>query len=197
MRVVHVRREARSVDRIRTGAQPIVQEPERVKRLRPDLHAPGAPELNGEESGHSGVDAERLLEQVERVRGLRGLHFVIVKPPQGLSTADVYRSHASLAGDGAGGPSRGLRSIVLLSVKNRMWPAKWMRNALQSAAAAISPGVEKLWAAFDKLDFVAHQLSGSGSAYFGVCRHAQHARRLAAVLRAQQLGLVYATRSCA
>jgi 4-diphosphocytidyl-2-C-methyl-D-erythritol kinase len=71
-----------------------------------------------------------------------------------------------------------------------------MRNALQQAASSLSPWVDRLRAAFDELDFVGHQLSGSGSAYFGVCRHAQHARRLADILRSRQLGLVYATRSC-
>jgi 4-diphosphocytidyl-2-C-methyl-D-erythritol kinase len=73
---------------------------------------------------------------------------------------------------------------------------RWMQNRLQKAASSLSPWVDKLRMVFDQFDFVGHQLSGSGSAYFGVCRHAQHARRLAAILRTRQLGLVYATRSC-
>ena len=56
-------------------------------------------------------------------------------------------------------------------------------------------GVDLLGLGQHRLDVLGHQLSGSGSAYFGVCRNAQHARRLAAYLRTQQLGLVYATRS--
>jgi 4-diphosphocytidyl-2-C-methyl-D-erythritol kinase len=84
-----------------------------------------------------------------------------------------------------------------LAIGAHAYPGQWMLNRLQAAAATISPWIERLQAVFDRLDFVGHQLSGSGSAYFGVCRHAQHARRLATILRSQQLGLVYDTRSCA
>ena len=48
----------------------------------------------------------------------------------------------------------------------------WMHNRLQAAASLLSPCVEKLRRVFAEFDFVAHQLTGSGSAYFGICRHA-------------------------
>ena len=135
-------------------------------------------------------------EQVERVVGMRPLHFVIVKPPIGLSTADVYRVHDAFISD-LQRPGAGNRPISSWALEGLTDAGRWMRNRLQAAAATVSPWVERLQAAFDKLDFLGHQLSGSGSAYFGVCRHAQHARRLATILRTQHLGLVYATRSCA
>lgn len=134
-------------------------------------------------------------EQVELVHGMRSLHFVIVKPPIGLSTADVYRVHdASISSSQESGAGR---PISTWAMGGRAEAGRWMRNRLQSAAAAVSPWVDRLRAIFDKFDFLGHQLSGSGSAYFGVCRHAQHARRLATILRTQHLGIVYATRSCA
>jgi 4-diphosphocytidyl-2-C-methyl-D-erythritol kinase len=136
-------------------------------------------------------------ERVERVHGIRRLSFVVVKPPEDLSTAEVYRAHDALSGGAGGRSSCKIRSFISSSQEGRFQPTKWRRNGLQSAAAATSTWIEKLQCAFDKLDFITHQLSGSGSAYFGVCRHAQHARRLAAVLTTQQLGLVYTTRSCA
>jgi 4-diphosphocytidyl-2-C-methyl-D-erythritol kinase len=71
-----------------------------------------------------------------------------------------------------------------------------MRNALQGAAARLTPWIEKARAAFAEHDFLAYQLSGSGSAYFGLCRHACHARRLASVVKTRGVGLVYALRSC-
>jgi 4-diphosphocytidyl-2-C-methyl-D-erythritol kinase len=71
-----------------------------------------------------------------------------------------------------------------------------MFNRLEHAASSISPWVARIRGVFERLDFVAHQLTGSGSAYFGICRHAQHARRLASFMRTRQLGLVYATCSC-
>jgi 4-diphosphocytidyl-2-C-methyl-D-erythritol kinase len=135
-------------------------------------------------------------EQVERVHGMRALHFVIVKPPIGLSTADVYRAHDASIGNLLESKA-GNRPISSWAADGRAEAGQWMRNRLQAAAATISPWIDRLRVAFDRLDFLGHQLSGSGSAYFGVCRHAQHARRLANILRTQPLGLVYATRSCA
>jgi 4-diphosphocytidyl-2-C-methyl-D-erythritol kinase len=134
-------------------------------------------------------------ERVDRVPGMRQLHLVVVKPPIGLSTADVYRAHdASISSSQEPGAVE--RPISSWARDGRAEVGRWMRNRLQSAAAAVSPWIDRLQAVFEKLDFLSHQLSGSGSAYFGVCRHAQHARRLATILRTQRLGIVYATRSC-
>jgi 4-diphosphocytidyl-2-C-methyl-D-erythritol kinase len=87
---------------------------------------------------------------------------------------------------------------LLPDLRDRRWSelARRLTNRLQSAAAGLTPWINRVGSALARLDCLAHQLSGSGSAYFGICRHAQHARRVAANLRAQQLGLVYATRSC-
>ena len=138
-------------------------------------------------------------ERIERLPSMSPVHFVVVKPLDGLSTAEVYRTHAeslegksgkSLSSDQLNGLTTGLIRGSAQEI------CRWMRNRLQVAASLLSPWVEELRMAFDQLDFVGHQLSGSGTAYFGVCRHAQHARRLANILRTRQLGLVYATRSC-
>jgi 4-diphosphocytidyl-2-C-methyl-D-erythritol kinase len=133
-------------------------------------------------------------EQVERLPPVTALHFVILKPPDSLSAGDVYSKHDALASSA----SDHQRKQLVTDRHSRGWRnlGTWMHNRLQAAASAISPSVEKLRQVFDEFDFVAHQLTGSGSAYFGVCRHAQHARRLANILRTRQLGLVYATRSC-
>jgi 4-diphosphocytidyl-2-C-methyl-D-erythritol kinase len=134
-------------------------------------------------------------EQVERLAGLPPLDVVVVKPPLALSTRDVYAAHDALAGEPT---SPGSFAGMAAALARRSWGElrRSMHNGLRAAAASLTPWVGKLAAVFDRLDFVAHQLSGSGSAYFGVCRHAQHARRLANILRTRQLGLVYATRSC-
>jgi 4-diphosphocytidyl-2-C-methyl-D-erythritol kinase len=134
-------------------------------------------------------------EQVERLPAMPMLHFVVVKPPSGLSTNDVYRAYDHLFGSER---SQGDSRMAAALTQRRRWGdlGRWMRNCLESAAALLTPWVEQARTVFGELDFVGHQLSGSGSAYFGVCRHAQHARRLASILRTRQLGLVYATRSC-
>jgi 4-diphosphocytidyl-2-C-methyl-D-erythritol kinase len=135
-------------------------------------------------------------EKIEPIRGMRPMHFVVVKPPHDLRTADVYHKHASLTA-GPAQDSTPLRRVIQNSASSE-WGGRytWMLNRLQRAAASLSPWVDRLAAAFDSLDFVRHQLSGSGTAYFGVCRHARHANRLASILRTRQLGLVFATRSC-
>ena len=134
-------------------------------------------------------------ERVEPLAGVPTLHFVLVKPPAGLSTSEVYRAHDELSAPRA--PRTNFPESLTASGP-LVWKdlARWMHNRLQAAAASLAPWVDEARSAFGALDFVAHQLSGSGSAYFGVCRHAQHARRLATILRTRQLGLVYATRSC-
>jgi 4-diphosphocytidyl-2-C-methyl-D-erythritol kinase len=134
-------------------------------------------------------------ERVERLPAMPTLHFVIAKPPNGLSAADVYRSYDRLD---ASERFEGERPLLWSSIKGCRWGDLrcWMRNRLETAAALLTPWIDEARTIFSGLDFEAHQLSGSGTAYFGVCRHAQHARRLASILRTRQLGLVYATRSC-
>jgi 4-diphosphocytidyl-2-C-methyl-D-erythritol kinase len=140
-------------------------------------------------------------EQVEAIAGIAPLHFVVVKPPAGLSTADVYRAADSLSAiesrqTSLHPPNRLGRLVAALQHRDLRNLGQWMGNQLEIAAATLSPWVERIRAVFAELDFVAHQLTGSGSAYFGICRHAQHARRLAAILKTRQLGLVFVTQSC-
>jgi 4-diphosphocytidyl-2-C-methyl-D-erythritol kinase len=136
-------------------------------------------------------------EQVERLPPLKRLHFVVVKPPFGLRTADVYSAHQALSRNRNAVPtSRGGLSAAPLACGRWGDLRRWMHNTLEAAAASLTPWVAQASELFNRLDFVAHQLSGSGSAYFGVCCHAQHARRLAALVRMQRLGFVYATCSC-
>lgn len=140
-------------------------------------------------------------EVVEPLRNTVPLHVVIVKPPAALATREVYGKldelspRDSVRGEAGSQPrigalSRALRQGDLFSVGRRM------SNRLQAAADALSPWIGRVRTAFAALDFLGHQLSGSGAAYFGVCRHAQHAQRLATILRTRQLGLVFVTSSC-
>jgi 4-diphosphocytidyl-2-C-methyl-D-erythritol kinase len=136
-------------------------------------------------------------ERVEPLWGISPLHFVIVKPPAALKTAEVYAAHDRLRGT-APRVGSGQANQIAAALASKCWRERRdsFHNRLQAAAATLTPWVERLRAIFDRLDCLAHQLTGSGSAYFGVCRHAQHARRLAAWLRTRQPGLVYPTRSC-
>ena len=136
-------------------------------------------------------------ERVERLAPLPSLHFVVVKPAQALGAGEVYGALRSL-GERQPPIARGRLREFIQTVCHGGWHdlRKWMHNGLEAAASTLSPCVDQMRRAFAELDFVAHQLTGSGSSYFGICRHATHARRLASILRTQQLGLVYATQSC-
>jgi 4-diphosphocytidyl-2-C-methyl-D-erythritol kinase len=137
-------------------------------------------------------------ERVTRYSKIPRRWFVFVKPPTGISTAEVYLAHDRLSeGANRQEPVDIVTAAAAFGTSGILKAGRWMFNRLQPAAAAVSPWVERLRTAFGRLDFLGHQLSGSGSAYFGVCRHAQHARRLATILRKQQLGLVYVTHSIA
>jgi 4-diphosphocytidyl-2-C-methyl-D-erythritol kinase len=136
-------------------------------------------------------------ELVETLPATKPLHFVLVKPPVELRTADVYREFDSLAAGPAKDRASELGSAVAALGNGRLAElARAMRNSLEAAAAVLTPWIERARAAFDKLGFIAHQLSGSGSVYFGLCGHAQHARRLAARLKLLRMGSVYVARSC-
>jgi len=125
-------------------------------------------------------------ELVETLPLIPTFHFVVVKPPAGLSTADVYR-----ACQPAQAPRDSSRILAAIRSGNPLQLGRALHNRLQEAALQLSPWVRRLRDVFQRLDFLGHQLSGSGTSYFGVCQHALHARRLAARLRAMRLGAVF------
>jgi 4-diphosphocytidyl-2-C-methyl-D-erythritol kinase len=130
-------------------------------------------------------------EQVESVTGLGRLHFVVVYPPAGLATAAVY---------GACRPALRPRSVqpVVDAWRRGDWrlPGRRLVNRLEPAAETLSPWIGRLQREFQQQDCLGHGMSGSGSSYFGVYRHARHARRSAQRLRAKGLGAVFAAQSC-
>ncbi len=130
-------------------------------------------------------------ERVEAAAGLGPLHFVVVRPPVGLTTAAVYGVCRPAA------KPRCVTSLVEALYRGDARAAgRLLHNRLQAAAESLSPWIAKLRETFAGEDFLGHGMSGSGSSYFGLCRHARHAHRLAHRLRARGLGNVFAVRSC-
>lgn len=128
-------------------------------------------------------------EQVEPVAGLGLLHFVVVRPPAGLSTADVYRACRP------GREARPLGPLLdALAQGNLAAAGRFLFNRLESAARKLSPWIDRLRAEFERTDCLGHQMSGSGTCYFGLCRHARHARRVAKRVQAKGLGIAFAAR---
>ncbi len=126
-------------------------------------------------------------ERIEAVAGLGRLDFVVVRPPESLSTAQVY-SKCRVVGKPhhveplvealQQGDSRRLRTVL--------------HNRLEEAAELLTPWVRRLRQELAGADCLAAQLSGSGSAYFGICHHARHARRAAERLKTRGVGQVIA-----
>lgn len=128
-------------------------------------------------------------EKIEQLPTPR-LHFAIVRPPHGLATNTVYQHCRPAPSPVSIEPFRGH-----LARGNIVEAAKKMVNRLQAPAESLSPEVRSLRKAFERLECLGHQMSGSGSSYFGICRNARHARRVARRLRAMRLGQVFVTTS--
>ncbi|MBX3432160.1 MAG: 4-(cytidine 5'-diphospho)-2-C-methyl-D-erythritol kinase [Pirellulales bacterium] len=140
-------------------------------------------------------------EIVEPLAALPRLPVVIVKPPQGVSTPAAYAALGLARGSAPEHAER--RSGSSADRLTAAWRAgAWSRfrtlvvNRLQAAAEGLCSAVDAIAAAAARLDVLAHAMTGSGSAYFAICRSANHAHRIAACFRGQRLGTVYATATC-
>jgi 4-diphosphocytidyl-2-C-methyl-D-erythritol kinase len=123
-------------------------------------------------------------EQIEVIRPPR-CSLVIVRPPVGLSTPAVYKKCRPAATRHA---ASGMQQAFVRG--DLAAAARSMHNGLQVPAEELSPWIGKLRNAFASTGCVAHQMSGSGSSYFGVYWHAGQARRIARRLRGMNLGAV-------
>jgi 4-diphosphocytidyl-2-C-methyl-D-erythritol kinase len=128
-------------------------------------------------------------ERVEPARAPAGLHFVVARPAEGLSTVEVYRrykvSQANAPSQVETSTSTANAEGLLAALPAGRWreAAANFTNDLQPPASEISPAMAALSREFASLQPIVHQMSGSGSAYFGWFRHAAQARRAAGQLR--------------
>lgn len=138
-------------------------------------------------------------ERVETVGSLGRLHFVVVKPPAGLSTAEVFarvarnpipRSHAQRS------PDRLARLIAALRCGDLGAAAEWMTNRLEEIAETMGDFVTQIHSTMKQCGCRGQWLTGSGSAYVGLVRSAKQARHVAGMLTARNLGTVFPVTSC-
>ena len=127
-------------------------------------------------------------DRVEPVGLAPRLDFVIVKPPEGISTAEAYRNCSTVQITDRRSPERLLKG---LQSGNRREIRSGMFNRLETTAGLLCSKVRQLRERFEKLDCPAYQMTGSGTAYFALCRHRQHARQLASRLRLENMGEVF------
>ena len=128
-------------------------------------------------------------EQLAPMRQMGDLHAVIVRPPEGLSTAAV--DGASCVPENP----RTIKSFLNALPSGSLGLIKGaLHNRLEEAATRISPWIGRLRKEFQSVHCLAHQMTGSGSGYFGICRHARQANQMAARLRSRNLGQVFTVR---
>jgi len=125
-------------------------------------------------------------EIIEPLEGINPLWIVIVRPPVGLSTADVYRACR---------PSEQPRSanqLIEAIQQGRLEELEqYLHNSLQTPAEQLCPLLEQVKQSFEAESFVAHQMSGSGTAWFGICRTESEAHEIATRMRSQDLGHLF------
>lgn len=128
-------------------------------------------------------------ERIEPLSVSETLHFVVVRPPAGLSTRDVYRASTVPAEPRSLTPLR-----CALESGNLPAIGRGLFNRLETVAQKISPWIGRLRAELAASDCLGHLMTGSGSCCFGLCRSARHARRVARRLQARRIGIAYAVR---
>lgn len=118
-------------------------------------------------------------ERIEPAGRVPPLHVVIVRPPAGLLTPQVYRACQV--------PTQPRHVTDLLEAARSGHKARLgssLFNRLQQPARELCPWIDRLANDFNRFSCLGHQMSGSGSSYFGICRSARHAGRVASRLHA-------------
>ncbi len=130
-------------------------------------------------------------ERLDPIGAVCPMHFVVVRPPVGLSTARVY---------GACRPAVEPLSVesvcTALEQGDLGHVGRLLFNRLQPVAESLTPWIRRLREEFCRQGVLGHAMSGSGTAYFGLCRSAAEARRVARRLRSRLPGRVFAVQSC-
>ncbi|MDR0522425.1 MAG: 4-(cytidine 5'-diphospho)-2-C-methyl-D-erythritol kinase, partial [Planctomycetaceae bacterium] len=114
-------------------------------------------------------------ERIEPLPAVPPLHLVIVKPEEGLSTAAVYAECMP-------NHDRQFRSpqklITALSSGNAEEIGQHLFNRLEESAQKIWQGGSEIKNRLLASGCLAAQMSGSGTAFFGLCRNQKHAEEI-------------------
>ncbi len=125
-------------------------------------------------------------EKIQPIPAPASVPIVIAKPGYSLSTASVFQT-VRLSGESRS--SSRIRAQLNSDTKNLSdWESrshhfgKLMFNRLQEFAEPLTDQIGRLAHEFSRLNCIGHQLSGSGSSYFGVFSSAKVARVAATCL---------------
>lgn len=122
-------------------------------------------------------------EKISPLSDFSSLALVIVKPPVGLSTAKVYGACSP------GDPPRRLTPPIQLSSSHDR--SNLLFNRLQQPAFALQPELQNTLDLLKKAGCSYAQMTGSGTALFGVCENTKHARQVAGRMQSRNVGAVF------
>jgi 4-diphosphocytidyl-2-C-methyl-D-erythritol kinase len=143
-------------------------------------------------SGSNAAVARGRGERIEPVAIGGPLHFVVVKPEFGLSTAGVYRTFAERCHTSLVEAAPLVRSLA----RGRLAEAsRQLHNDLMPAAELSAPHIAALRRRLQNECRYGGLMTGSGSACFGLCGSAREAAVVASRLRAAGVGRVFAAMS--
>jgi 4-diphosphocytidyl-2-C-methyl-D-erythritol kinase len=135
-------------------------------------------------------------ERVEPLSLGSALHLVIICPPQGLSTAEVYR-RVVLPRESENGDA--IKDALCLGDVDSI--GRLLHNRLQPAAEELYPLIAELRRELAELAPAGVLMSGSGSSVFALCRDQSEAWRISRRLRSGPEELsgrrVFMVRTCA
>jgi 4-diphosphocytidyl-2-C-methyl-D-erythritol kinase len=119
-------------------------------------------------------------ERVSPLARFRRIWIVIGIPPAGLKTGTVF-GHCAVPDQ----PLDGEHWCGLWNFGRLHALAGALHNRLQAVAARLNPWIDRMQFEFSRVGTVGHQMSGSGSAWFGLFRQRREAFRAASLLRAR------------
>jgi 4-diphosphocytidyl-2-C-methyl-D-erythritol kinase len=124
----------------------------------------------------------------------RRLHLVLVCPPFGCSTAQVYQNVTVPAAAEDGAALR--RAVAAGAIEDA---GRLLYNRLQPAAETLAPAIATYQHRLQQLKPAGQLMSGSGSSLFALCRDRPEAERIAQELRHgadRELFTVFLVQSC-
>ena len=150
-------------------------------------------------------------EIIEPVDETLSCPVVVLRPPVGLPTAEVFAAYRSRKwSDNRSRKQSDNRSKNRSDEKRQdLAPllqafrqgqlelvAKSLFNRLQPVAAELCPWIDRMAEGMEQEEGVGHLMSGSGSCYFGLFPNMEQARQAADRLEHEQLGSAYVVQMC-
>lgn len=133
-------------------------------------------------------------ERIEPIEPGAALDFVLVCPPFGISTADVYRRVVVPEN-----PEGGIEMRRAVQAGDASQIGRLLHNRLEPAALTLSPQLAGYRERLEREKPAGVLMSGSGSTIFALCHDRDEARRIASKLKHgsdEEDASVYRVRSC-